>query len=108
LTARSLIFHWLVRFHLTYLARSCITVSMNKLPDVKRVQVITSIVEGNSIRSTVKMTGVSKTTIAKLLVELGDACIEYQDRVFRGLKCKRVQCDEIWSFVYAKEKNVPP
>ncbi len=53
------------------------------------------------------MTGVAKNTVVKLLVELGDACIQYQDRVFRGLKCKRVQCDEIWSFVYAKDKNVP-
>ena len=68
-------------------------VSMNELPDAKRVQVITSIVEGNSIRATVRMTGVSKNTIAKLLVELGDACIEYQDRVLRNLKCKRIQCD---------------
>jgi len=52
------------------------------------------------------MTGVAKNTVVKLLVKLGDACIEYQDRVFRGLRCKRIRCDEIWSFVYAKEKNV--
>ena len=80
---------------------------MNKLTDAERVQVITCIVEGNSIRATVRMTGVSKNTVVKLLVALGDACIEYQDRVLRNLKCKRIQCDEIWSFVYAKEKNVP-
>jgi IS1 family transposase len=80
---------------------------MNKLSDVERVQVITCIVEGNSIRATVRMTGVSKNTVVKLLVELGDTCIEYQDRVLRNLKCKRIQCDEIWSFVYAKAKNVP-
>lgn len=80
---------------------------MKTLSDTKRAQVIACICEGNSIRSTVRITGVAKTTVAKLLVELGNACIEYQDRVFRNLKCKRVQCDEIWSFVYAKQKNVP-
>ncbi len=53
------------------------------------------------------MTGFSKNTIVKLLIELGDACIEYQDRVFRNLRCQRLQCDEIWAFCYAKEKNVP-
>lgn len=82
-------------------------VSMNRLSDAKRVQVIASLVEGNSIRSTVRMNGVSKNTIAKLLLNLGSACIEYQDRVFRNLKCKRLQADEIWSFCYAKQKNVP-
>jgi IS1 family transposase len=54
------------------------------------------------------MTGFAKNTVVKLLLELGDACVEYQDRVFRGLKCKRIQADEIWSFVYAEDKNVPP
>ena len=62
---------------------------------------------GNSIRATVRLTGISKNTITRLLVELGDACIDYQDRTLRNLKCKRVQCDDMWSFVYAKEKNVP-
>ncbi|MEO8129175.1 MAG: IS1 family transposase [Bryobacteraceae bacterium] len=79
---------------------------MNKLDNAKRVQVVAALVEGNSIRATVRMTGVSKNTIAKLLVELGSACSEYQDSVMRNLPCKRVQCDEIWSFVYAKAKNV--
>lgn len=80
---------------------------MKTLTDAQRVQVVTSIVEGNSIRATVRMTGISKNTITKLLVDLGDACIEYQDRAFRNLRCKRIQCDEIWSFVYAKDKNLP-
>jgi len=79
---------------------------MNRLNDAKRVQVVAALVEGNSIRATVRMTGVAKNTIVKLLIQLGAACSEYQDRVFRNLKLKRIQCDEIWSFIYAKQKNV--
>lgn len=79
---------------------------MNKLDATKRAQVISALVEGNSIRSTVRMTGVAKNTVAKLLVEIGSACSEYMNRVFVNLPCKRVQCDEIWSFVGCKEKNV--
>jgi IS1 family transposase len=80
---------------------------MNKLKREKQVQVIASLVEGNSINSTVRMTGVHKTTILKLLADLGSRCADYQDRNLRNLKCKRIQCDEIWQFCYAKEKNVP-
>ena len=80
---------------------------MNKLNKAKQAQVIAALVEGNSINATVRMTGVAKNTILKLLAELGPACSEYQDRAFRNLKCKRIQCDEIWQFCYAKEKNVP-
>src|SRR5271169_1796016 len=80
---------------------------MNKLTTEKRRQVIAALVEGNSIRATVRMTGVSKNTIAKLLLELGAACAEYLDQNLVNLTCKRIQCDEIWSFCYAKEKNVP-
>lgn len=68
---------------------------------------ISALVEGNSIRATVRMTGVAKNTVVKLLAAIGTACAEYQDRAFRNLTCKRIQCDEIWSFCYAKEKNVP-
>lgn len=82
-------------------------VSMNKLSTQRRTQIVAALVEGNSIRSTVRMTGASKNTIVKLLVELGAACSEYQDRTLRNLPCKRIQCDEIWSFCYAKEKHVP-
>src|ERR1035437_1179059 len=82
-------------------------VSMKQLSNEQRSQVIACICEGNSIRSTVRLTGVSKNTITKLLVELGDACVDYQDRTLVNLKCKRIQCDEIWAFCYAKEKNVP-
>jgi IS1 family transposase len=80
---------------------------MNKLNRTKQAQVIAALVEGNSINATVRMTGVAKNTILKLLAELGPACSEYQNRVFRNLTCKRIQCDEIWQFCYAKEKNVP-
>ena len=80
---------------------------MNQLTQAKRVQVISALVEGKSIRATVRMTGVAKNTVVKLLAEIGLACELYQNRVLRGLPCKRVQCDEIWSFCYAKQKNVP-
>lgn len=68
---------------------------------------VKALVEGNSIRSTVRMTGVAKNTVVKLLVELADACAQYQDDTLRGLTCRRVEADEIWAFCYAKEANVP-
>jgi IS1 family transposase len=80
---------------------------MNSLDNKKRAQVVAALVEGNSIRATVRMTGVAKNTIVKLLADLGAACAEYQDKAFRNLKCERIQCDEIWSFVGSKQKNVP-
>jgi IS1 family transposase len=80
---------------------------VNKLNRTKQAQVVAALVEGNSINSTVRMTGVSKVTILKLLAALGPACADYQDRTLQNLKCKRVQCDEVWQFCYAKEKNVP-
>ena len=66
-----------------------------------------ALAEGNSIRATVRMTGVSKDAITRLLVRLGSAAADYQDKHLRNLKCKRIQCDEIWAFCYAKDKNVP-
>jgi|ERR1700761_184755 len=72
----------------------------------KRAQIVAALVEGNSIRATVRMTGASKNTIAKLLVALGSACSEYLDKTLVNLRCQRVQCDEIWSFVAAKQRNV--
>jgi hypothetical protein len=80
---------------------------MNKLSIDKQAKVISALVEGNSIRATCRMTGIAKNTIVKLLADLGRICAEYQDKIFRNLPCKRIQCDEIWSFCYAKEKNVP-
>lgn len=80
---------------------------MNKLSIEKRVQIINCLVEGNSLRSTSRMTGCSINTVTKLLVDVGKACVEYQDKTFQNLTCKRIQCDEIWNFCYCKEKNVP-
>ena len=80
---------------------------MNRLNIPRRTQILHCLVEGNSIRATSRMTGASKNTITKLLIDVGRACSEYQDRAFRDLPCKRVQVDEIWSFVYAKQRNVP-
>lgn len=80
---------------------------MNRLSTEKRAQIIGCLVEGNSIRATVRMTGAAKNTITKLLADLGQACAEYQDGVLVDLPCKVVEADEIWSFCYAKQKNVP-
>ncbi len=79
---------------------------MNKLSLEKRAQILGMMVEGVSIRSISRLTGASKNTIVKLLADAGKACSDYQDRTFRELNCKRLQLDEIWSFVYAKQKNV--
>src|SRR5881398_843072 len=87
--------------------RSSIMVSMNRLTTERRAQVIGALVEGNSIRATVRMTGAAKNTVTKLLVDLGAACASYQDRVLRDLPLRAIQCDEIWSFCYAKQRNVP-
>src|SRR5271165_2872991 len=71
---------------------------MNRLNRMKQSQVIAALVEGNSLRSTVRMTGVALNTIQKLLADLGAACMEYQDKAMRNLSCKHIQCDEIWQF----------
>jgi IS1 family transposase len=80
---------------------------MNTLPIEKRVRILQLLVEGNSMRSVERIVGCSINTITKLLCDVGAACTEYQDGAMRNLPCKRIQCDEIWSFVYAKERNVP-
>jgi IS1 family transposase len=82
-------------------------VSMNRLSTEKRAQIIGCLVEGNSIRATCRMTGAAKNTVTKLVVDLGEACMAFQDRTLVDLPCKTLQCDEIWNFVYAKAKNVP-
>lgn len=82
-------------------------VSMNRLTTQKRAQIIGCLVEGNSIRATVRMTGVAKNTISKLLVDLGEACAVYQDQALRDLPCKVVEADEIWAYCYSKQRNVP-
>lgn len=81
---------------------------MNKLDIAKRSQIVAAMVEGCSIRSIVRITGTSKNTIVKLLVELGAACSDYLDEHLVNLPCQRVQVDEAWSFCYAKAKNVTP
>ena len=81
--------------------------SMNKLATAKRAQIIGLLVEGTSLRATSRLADCSINTVTKLLVDVGTACADYQDKTLRNLTCKRVQVDEIWSFVYAKQKNVP-
>jgi len=80
---------------------------MNRLSNDERVRVLKCLVEGNSIRATCRITGAAKNTVVKLLVDVGRACAEYQNKVFHNLEFQRLQCDEIWSFCYAKQKNVP-
>jgi len=79
---------------------------MNRLNNKTRRLILRCLVEGQSIRATARTAEVSKNTVSKLMVDAGDACAEYQDKVLADLPCERIQCDEIWSFVYAKEKNV--
>lgn len=80
---------------------------MNKLNKDRRIQIIRCLVEGNSLRATARICDVAFNTVLKILPEIGSACAEYQDHALRNIKSKRIQCDEIWSFVYAKAKNVP-
>lgn len=93
---------------LTRMASSSIIVSMNRLDSARRAQIISSLIEGNSLRSTSRMTGVAINTVVKLAVDAGAACSEYQDRVMRNLTSRRIQVDECWAFCYAKAKNVTP
>ena len=78
----------------------------NVLSIAKQTAIITALVEGCSVRSTSRMTGTSKGAVLRTLVKVGKACQEYQDATIRNVKAKRVQVDEIWSFCYAKQKNV--
>ena len=79
----------------------------NRLSTERRGQIIACLVEGMSIRATVRVTGAAKNTITKLLVDLGHACADYQDKALRDLRLTTIQCDEIWAFCYSKQKNVP-
>lgn len=81
---------------------------MNRLDTARRAHVLKSLAEGMSLRGTARLTGVARMTVEKLLRDLGAACIAYQDANLRNLTCRRVQCDEIWAFCYAKKKNVTP
>lgn len=73
----------------------------------KQKHIVAALVEGNSLRATARMCDVAFNTVLKFLPQIGKACADYQDKALRNLKCKKIQCDEIWSFVYAKQKNVP-
>lgn len=79
---------------------------MNKLDPAERARILHMLCEGNSIRAITRMTGASKNTVAKLLIDAGRVCMAYHDQYVRGVKATRVQCDEIWTFTYAKQKNV--
>ncbi len=80
---------------------------MNKLDHESRCRVLHLLCEGNSIRATVRLTGVSKTTILKLIADAGRAFDDYQDKTLRNLTCRRIQVDEIWNFVHCKQANAP-
>jgi lambda repressor-like predicted transcriptional regulator len=79
---------------------------MNKLPLEKRVQILSMLCEGSSMRSISRVADVSINTVSKLLVDAGKACVAFHDAKVRGVKSQRIQCDEIWSFCYAKNRNV--
>lgn len=79
---------------------------MNRLTPAARAAVLNCLIEGCSIRSTVRMTGVSKKAVSRLLVDAGKVAAEYQDRVMRNLPCRRIQVDELWGFCYCKQANL--
>jgi IS1 family transposase len=81
--------------------------SMNRLSTEKRAAILGMLVEGNSLRATTRMAGCSINTVTKLLLDVGEACATYHDEHLRDLNCKTIEADEIWSFVYSKQKNVP-
>ena len=79
---------------------------MNRLSTEQRAAVVAALIEGNGLRATARLTDVARMTVEKLLVDLGTVCARYQDDTLRNLPCQRIQCDEIWSFIYAKQKHV--
>lgn len=79
---------------------------MNKLPPKVRAQMLNMLCEGSSMRSVSRLADVSINTVAKLLIDAGKFCAAFHDDKVRGVQAKRIQCDEIWSFTYAKQKNV--
>jgi hypothetical protein len=82
-------------------------IAMRCLSTSQRTQVVAALLEGNSIRATVRLTGICKDTVLKLLCDLGTACAAYHNSHVRNVRAQRIQCDEIWNFCYAKAKNVP-
>lgn len=80
---------------------------MNQLSIGKRAQIVSCLIEGNSVRATCRLTGVCKDTVLKLLCDLGPACSKFHDRIARNLPCTRLEVDELWCFCYAKDRNIP-
>src|SRR5436305_9589673 len=87
--------------------RPAITDPMNRLTTDRRAALVASLVEGNSVRATARMTDTAFNTVLKFVVDIGEACKSYLDQSMRNLTCRRLQADEIWQFCYAKDKNVP-
>jgi hypothetical protein len=81
--------------------------AMHRTSLEKRTQILHLLCEGNSILTATRIAGVSRNTVLKLLADVGAACLAYQDENLRNLNCERLQCDEVWAYCYAKEKNVP-
>lgn len=81
---------------------------MNRMDTARRAQVVRCLIEGNSVNSTVRMTGVAKNTILKLLAELGVVCSDFLNRSMQNLTCQRLQADEVWSFCYCKQRHLTP
>ena len=111
---RSTVKHKIVLFHgnphysLDCMAEQAYNFSiMNRLSIEKRAQIVNALVEGNSIRATCRLTGACKDAVLKLIRDLGAVCAAFHNATVRGVKTQRVQCDEAWSFCYAKAKNVP-
>jgi len=98
--------HGAIFFMLAFPCPGKHTASMNQLSRERRAQIVACLIEGNSLRATARLAGACFNSVLKFVPQIGAACAAYQDRVFRNLKCQRVQCDEIWSFNYCKAKNL--
>lgn len=81
---------------------------MNALPRQKRVQILSCLVDGNSIRATARIVGVSKWAVLRLLERVGERSLSLHNKLITNVQCTNIQCDEIWCFCYAKSKNLPP
>jgi len=90
------------------LKRYGIILFVNRLDSTTRAQIVNCLIEGCSIRATVRMTGAAKKTVMRALVEVGEVCARFQHDAFRNLNSQRIQVDELWAFIYAKERNVTP
>ena len=93
--------------NLDFLLALCYNSGMNKLPEHKRIQILNMLVEGSSMRSISRVVGVSLNTVTRLLVDAGEACVAFHDEAVQDVPARHIQCDEIWSFCYAKQKNAP-